>query len=170
MRRLLGTLVLALVLAAPAGCGEDTDDADVSGAESATASNSGTPGDPTPSGSAEPDATVVEIVSETAAGGEQGGPAIRIDRPAGMARLTRDFRTPRLAAKIRSVVRRTQVEPGQALYGAVIAVGCDVPPSASVEVTDGTVVITPGKVVDPMPECFAAVTSVAIALVDLSAG
>lgn len=109
---------------------------------------------------------MLKIVSQTAAGGEPGGAAIRIDQPGGVAKLTRDFRTPGLAAKIRRVVQKTQVEPGQALYGAVIAVGCDVPPSASVEVTEGTVVITAGKVPNPLPECFAAVTSVAIALVD----
>jgi hypothetical protein len=106
-------------------------------------------------------------VSETAAGGRTGQPAVRVDRPAGLARLTRDFRTPGLGAKIRSVVRRTKVSEDQALYAAVIAVGCDVPPSASVAVADGKVVITASKVANPMVECFAAVTSVAVALVDL---
>jgi hypothetical protein len=151
MRRLLGTVLLVLALS---GCGSDTGD---------STSN-------TPTETAEPRTEVVEIVSETAAGGESGGPAVRVDRPAGMARLTRDFRTPRLEAKIRSVVQRTRVAEGQALYAAVIAVGCDVPPSASVEVTDGKVVITAGKVAKPMQECFAPVTSVAIALVDLPLG
>ena len=110
---------------------------------------------------------MVEIVSETAAGGESGDPAVRVDRPAGMARLTRDFRTPGLADKISSVVERIRLAEGQALYGAVIAVGCDVPPSATVEVTDGKVVITAAKIPNPLPECFAPVTSVAIAVVDL---
>ena len=87
-----------------------------------------------------------------------------------MARLTRDFRTPQLGEKIRSVVQRIRIAEGQALYGAVIAVGCDVPPSASVEVTEGKVVITAGKVTNPLPECFAPVTSVAIAVVELPLG
>jgi hypothetical protein len=87
-----------------------------------------------------------------------------------MARLTRNFRTPLLTKKIRSVVARIRIAEGQALYGAVIAIGCDVPPSASVEVTDGKVVITAGKVPDPLPNCFAPVTSVAIAVVDLPLG
>lgn len=167
MRRLLGTLLLALALAVPAGCGDETgsSDDDAAATESDTPA-SDTPTTDTPTTSRPPRAEVLRIVSQTAAGGESGGPAIRIDQAGGVARLTRGFRTPELAAKIRAVVQKTQVAPGQALYGAVIAVGCDVPPSASVEVTESTVVITAGKVPNPMPECFAAVTSVAIALVD----
>ena len=156
MRRILGTLLLLLALS---GCGSDT---------GISTSDTGTPRDTqTATETSEPRAEVVEIVSETAAGGETGGPAVRVDRPAGMARLTRDFRTPGLEAEIRSVVQHTSVVEGQGLYAAVIAVGCDVPPSASVEVTDGKVVITAGKIVKPMPECLAPVTSVAIALIDL---
>lgn len=162
MRRLLGTLLLVLFLTA---CGSDTGDTDSSVEDSPTTSDT-----PTSSETPEPGDDVVEIVSETAAGGQAGGTAVRIDRPAGMGRLTRDFRTPGLSEKIRSVVQRIKIAEGQALYGAVIAVGCDVPPSASVEVTDGKVVITAGKVANPLPECFAAVTSVAIAVVDLPLG
>ena len=75
-----------------------------------------------------------------------------------------------MAAKIRRVVQRNEVSEGQALYGQVIAIGCDVPPSATVTVEDGVVVIIAGKVVNPMPECFAPVTTVAIARVDLPLG
>jgi len=162
MRRILGTLLLALALATPTGCGSNTasDGDDPAATDGVTTSDTPTSEPP------QPRAEVLKIVSQTAAGGESGGPAIRIDRPGGIAKLAQDFRTPGLADKIRSVVQKTQVAQGQALYGAVIAVGCDVPPSASVKVTDGTVVITAGKIVNPMPECFAAVTSVAIALVD----
>ena len=113
---------------------------------------------------------MVEIVSETAVGGQTGDPAVRVDRAAGLARLTRDFRAPGLTDKISSVVERIRLAEGQALYGAVIAVGCDVPSSASVEVTDGKVFITAEKIANPMPECFAPVTSVAIAVVDLPLG
>ena len=168
MRRLLGTflpvhvLLVPILVGALTACGSDTGDSDTGLEDSPTASQS-----PTASDTPENHAEVVEIVSETAAGGGTGGPAVRVDRAAGLARLTRDFQTPGLTTKIRTVVRQTKVSEGQALYGAVIAVGCDVPPSASVEVTDGKVVITAGKVAEPMPECFAAVTSVAIALVDL---
>jgi hypothetical protein len=159
MRRILGILLLVLTFAA---CGSDTGGSDSSGEDSTTVSQT-----PTVSDTPAPAAEVVEIVSETAAGGRTGDPAVRIDRPAGLAQLTRDFSRPALADKILAVVQQTDVPTGQALYGQVIAIGCDVPPSASVEVTDGKVVIMPGKVADPMPECFAPVTSVAIALVDL---
>lgn len=166
MRRLLGTLLLVLSLTS---CGSDTGNTGNTGNTDSSLEDSPTSDIPTTSDTPttpEPGGDVVEIVSETAAGGQTGGPAVRIDRPAGMARLTRDFRTPGLTEKIRSVVQRIKVAEGQALYGAVIAVGCDVPPSASVEVTDGKVVITAGKVANPLPECFAPVTSVAIAVVD----
>jgi len=162
MRRILGTFLLVLALS---GCGSDTGD---SPSDTLTPRDTPTATEtPTTTETSEPRAEVVEIVSETAAGGETGGPAVRVDRPAGVARLTRDFRTPGLEAKVRSVVRHTSVAEGQGLYAAVIAVGCDVPPSASVEVRDGKVVITAGKIPKPMPECLAPVTSVAIALVDL---
>jgi hypothetical protein len=177
MRRLLGTLLLIPVLAAGAlsACGNDTGDtdgADSSIEDSSTPTDTPTTDSPTTDTPTDPGsgADVVEIVSETAAGGQTGDAAVRVDRPAGLARLTRDFRTPLLTDKISSVVERIRLAEGQGLYGAVIAVGCDVPPSASVEVTDGEVVITAGKIVKPMPECFAPVTSVAIAVVDLPLG
>lgn len=163
MRRLLGTLLLVLSLTA---CGSDTNEPGVLLEESPTASDTPTSDSPS-SDTPTPGADVVEIVSETAAGGQTGGPAVRVDRPAGLAKLTRDFRTPGLTDKISSVVARIRLAEGQALYGAVIAIGCDVPPSASVEVRDGKVVITAGKVAKPLPECFAPVTSVAIAVVEL---
>jgi hypothetical protein len=50
----------------------------------------------------------------------------------------------------------------------VVTIGCDVPPSASVRVENGDVVITPAKVPIPLPECFAPVTSVAIVLAPAS--
>ena len=179
MRRLLGTLLLIPVLSAGAlsACGSETGDTD--GTDGADSSLEDSPTSDTPTSDsptsdtptdAEPGADVVEIVSETAAGGRTGESAVRVDLPAGLARLTRDFRTPLLTDKISSVVARIRLAEGQALYGAVIAVGCDVPPSAFVEVTDGKVVITAGKIVSPLPECFAPVTSVAIAVVDLPLG
>jgi len=171
MRRLLGTFLLVLSLTACGSDPGDPGDTASSGEDSPTTSETPTTDSPTTDGpttdSPEPGADLVEIVSETAAGGESGDPAVRVDRPAGLARLTRDFRRTGLTDKISSVVERIRLKEGQALYGAVIAVGCDVPPSASVEVTDGKVVITAGKIANPMPECFAPVTSVAIAVVDL---
>jgi hypothetical protein len=109
----------------------------------------------------------VEIVTGTGAGGATG-PAVRLDAPGGLARLTRAFSGHPLAAEVRSVVAATDVPSGQGLYGAVVAIGCDVPPDASVRVEDGDVVITPAKVTSPLQECFAAVTSVAIVLAQVS--
>ena len=165
MRRLLGTVPLVLALSTVlglglTGCGDDT---------SERSDNPLTPA-PTSSGTAESEPEVVRIVSQTAAGGELTTSAVRVDRPAGLARLTKDFRTPGLAAKIARVVERTELAPGEGLFGQVIAIGCDVPPSASVALVDGRVEISAGKILSPMPECLAAVTSVAIARVDLPPG
>ena len=55
-------------------------------------------------------------------------------------------------------------EPGEGrVIGlAVIAISCDEPPSATVTEEDGAFVVTPGKVVEPLPECLVPVTSVAV--------
>jgi len=45
---------------------------------------------------------------------------------------------------------------------AVIEISCDEPPSATVTEEEGAFVVTPGKVVDPLPECLVPVTSVAV--------
>ena len=175
MRRRLGSAaVLLLLLAAGSACGSSGSDDDARGSDSPTPGASGpsSPGpsspDPSSPGSSDTPSAgageLVEIVSGTAAGGETG-PAVRLDLSGGVASLTRAFAGDPLAARVRSVVSATDVPPGQALYGAVVAIGCDVPPGASVEVSDGEVVITPDKVPSPLPECLAAVTSVAIVLV-----
>jgi hypothetical protein len=165
MRRLLGTVLVVLGLGCVlglslSGCGDDS---------SGSSRDPLTPA-PTSTRTTESEPEVLRIVSQTAAGGELTTSAFRVDRPAGLSRLTRDFRTPGLGAKIGRIVERTELAPGQGLFGQVIAIGCDVPPSASVAVVDGKVEISAGKIPDPMPECFAAVTTVAIAEVDLPLG
>jgi hypothetical protein len=177
MRRLLGTLtqVLAVGLALSltlGACGEDSPAGEDSrGTDTPTETSTPEP-EPEVEPEPEPDVEVevIRIVSQTAAGGEIGASALRIDQPAGMAELVRGFRTPELAVKIRRVVEKAELATGQALYGQVIAIGCDVPPSASAAVDGDAVMITAGKVVNPLPECFAPVTSVAIARVDLPLG
>jgi hypothetical protein len=70
-----------------------------------------------------------------------------------------------LGQQIKDKVAATDVPEGQALVAAVVGIGCDVPPSVTITETGGGVEITPDKVASPLPECFAPVTSVAMALV-----
>jgi hypothetical protein len=73
------------------------------------------------------------------------------------------FGPPAMRNRIREAVVQAR-KRGPAVYGAVVALGCDRPPGAVVSLDgDGAVVITPRDVVSPLPECLAAVTTVAIA-------
>jgi hypothetical protein len=58
------------------------------------------------------------------------------------------------------------VPSGQTLLGAVVAIGCDVPPGVTVQHADGGLAITALKVEKPREECFAPVTTVALVAVD----
>ncbi len=144
--------MLLLLLLPLMACGEDSTPA-------------GSDPDPGPTGSpvTQPDFEVVEILSATAAGGE-GGPAVRLDHPGGVKELTAGMRGS-LPGDVRRIADGIRLREGQSLWGQVIAVGCDVPPSATVLVVDGQVDIVPGKVPSPKRECFAPVTSVAVAVV-----
>lgn len=179
MRPRLGALLLALVLAAPiAGCGEDAGDGERTAEDPATSTpatstpaTTDLPTDVTTAPTPEPSATtgsggLVTILSGTAAGGETGA-AFRLDVPASLDRFLRQFERGSLAGEIRATVSGIRLREGQSLWGRVVAIGCDVPPTAYVAVEDGEVTIVPGKVASPMEECFAPVTSVAIAVVVL---
>ena len=62
-------------------------------------------------------------------------------------------------------VRQAVTDAGERegrLAVATIAIGCDVPPDASIVVTTDGPEVRPGKIVDPIPECFAPATSIAL--------
>lgn len=154
MRRPLGSLALLLLLAAGASaCGDDE----------------GRSGDD-PSSTARSSPTVtartVRIVSATAAGGRVSSLAVPLPDAAAVHRFGAQFTQPALTRKIVATVEATDVPDGQALVGAVVAVGCDVPSRVTVAATDDGVVITAVEATSPVPECFASVTSVALVLVD----
>ena len=55
---------------------------------------------------------------------------------------------------------------GYLVYGAVVALGCDVPPGAVVSLdANGDVQLTAEEVASPRAECLAPVTTVALATV-----
>jgi hypothetical protein len=160
MRRTLGqALALAAFCAAATGCGSDpgtaTDPA--SGSPSATSPSTG----PSSSPGGGLDFEEVALVSQTAAGGRVSRKPVRLDGPAAVGAFTDQFRSPGLGRQVEKAVRRADVPPDRALLGAVVAVGCDVPPGVQVEDSGAGPEITALPVESPTQECFAPVTTVA---------
>jgi hypothetical protein len=157
MRRLLGLLIVLLLLAAgTTSCGSDSGDAD-------DASGSPTPTAPPSDAPVEP--VTVAILSRTAAGGEVSPRAVPLPDAAAVGRFAEQFVDSAFGREIAARVRATDVPSGRRLMGAVVAIGCDVPDSVTVTVTADGVSIVADKATSPVPECFAAVTSVALVLV-----
>ena len=157
MRRALGqSLALALAAScavAVTGCGSDAGTA-TDPASPSTASSSPTAGGP--------DFDEVALVSQTAAGGRVSPRPVPLDGAAAVSAFTDQFRSPGLGRQVAKAVRRADVPPGRALLGAVVAVGCDVPPGVRVEDSGAGPEITALPVGSPKQECFAPVTTVAV--------
>jgi hypothetical protein len=113
------------------------------------------------------DAEVVAIVGGSAAGGDQAQTVTVLDSAHAVRGFLKQFRSPSFAADVRAALEAHPPADGRVLGAAVVEVSCDIPPSATVAEVDGSWVVTPGKVPSPHPECYAAVTSVAV--VDLPA-
>lgn len=139
MRLLLGILALLLVSSA---CGAE----------------GGAPGDNT--GKDEPAPPVTVLVSGTAAGGQPAGRWTELADDAAVAAYAERFRGS-LPGDLTEAAGSITVADDEVLVAQVVAVGCDVPPGASVE--DGELVAA--EVTAPLPECFAPVTTVALAAV-----
>lgn len=176
--RLLGLLGLLLTGCLLVGCGGDERTASDAGPATTSASASApvpSPGLPTPteSGSAStPAPETTRILSETAAGGTTSTAGVELVDDAAVTLFTEQFTSSRLSDKVRRAVASTDVAAGQRLYGAVIAVGCDVPKEVVVSLNGSSgsggsgVEITAIKVSTPRLECFAPVTSVALVLLN----
>lgn len=162
MKRTLGPALLSFVLLA--GCGDTASDAasDPADQPSSTAAQD----EPTDEPTVEPASPqTVAIVSQTAAGGEVDLNAVPVDDEAARQEFTAQFQRTGLDEKIAQAVAGATVPEGYTVMGAVVAIGCDVPPDVSVEQGPDGWVITPHKVPSPLQECFAPVTSVAIVAV-----
>lgn len=107
-------------------------------------------------------AEVVGLVSQTAGGGHTAPRATSLPDDAAVDRYVAGFDAS-LADRVRAAVEHDR-PAGGTLYAQVVAVGCDVPPGARVDVRQD-VRITADPVRHPKPECFAPVTTVALALV-----
>lgn len=112
----------------------------------------------------------VRLVSQTAGGGRTAARATRLPDQAAVDRYLAAL-DGALAAKVRAAIADGG-GPDPRLFAQVVAVGCDVPPGATADVGDGdgagdgageVVVLRPEPVPSPRPECFAPVTTVALA-------
>jgi len=171
MRRLLGSVLPAamlVVLAATAlaGCGDD-DSSSVAKDPATTGSTASTGSQPTGSPSADPSGyQLVDLITVTAAGGTASGTAAPLSDDSSVQEFVSQFTNDDLVRQVEDSVAKTAVPDGQALYAAVIAVGCDSPTAVNVDVAGSAVTITAQKVPSPKPECFAPMTTVALVLVD----
>ena len=137
MRRLLGTIaVLLATLPSLGGCGDDT----------------GVGRSPAPGATPGVEMTLVHA---TAGRGHPEERATDVTEKADLAAYVAQF-SDDLAAK---VTRAAGAAGGVPVLAQVVAVGCDVPPGAHLEDD----VIVPEEVPSPMEECFAPVTTVAVA-------
>jgi hypothetical protein len=84
-------------------------------------------------------------------------------------RFAAQFRNEALGNQMDKAIRKADVPADQRLAAAVVSIGCDVPPGVVVQEVAGRVAIVPMKVASPLPECLAAVTTVALVAVDGSA-
>lgn len=160
MRLILGVL---LALALLAGCGEETPG--LSPAEPATSGSSAPSDGPASTGPV--DFEQVAVVSETDAGGHVARRAVNLSDDDARAHFLAQFDGARMATALEAQLAAAQVEEGQVLAGAVVAIGCAPPEQVIVERTDQGLMISavPDKS-GAIVECFAAVTSVAVVAVD----
>ncbi|MCW2813298.1 MAG: hypothetical protein JWN84_753 [Nocardioides sp.] len=180
MRRPLGpvpTALLVPLLAVPllAGCGDDSaptaSDPAGGGSSSSspaapaeTATDLPTTTDPTKSAPITPGGVPFELremVSGTAGQGELSPDAVPLASDADVEAFVAGF-SEQLAEDVRVAVAAEPARTGEEIYGAVVGLGCDVPPGVSVRRDADGYAVTGAKVADPLTECFAAVTSVAI--------
>ena len=108
---------------------------------------------------------MLPLISVTGGGGTVSRSAALLDTKAHIRAFTEQFRQPTMAARVNAEVRQAATS-GYLVFGAVVAVGCDRPTGAVVSLdANGDVQFTATKVANPLPECLAAVTTVAIATV-----
>jgi hypothetical protein len=171
MRRLLGSVVPAvLLLALPAGalsaCGDES--GSVADDPAPTASQDPSGSTKGPSGE-EVDFEVVAVLTETAAGGTTSPAGVPLGDQDAVLAFTEQFETDALPTRIQDAVAGTEVPDDMLLYGAVVAIGCDTPTDLTVIDSGSGILIGAQQVADPMPECFAPMTTVALVLVPASA-
>lgn len=152
MRRTLGTLITLAALLGLAGCGDET------ASEPEHTSDPETPA----SSPTAMEHDVLAILSETAAGGTVSPTLTPLPGPEEVAAFTEQFDSDAFREEIATEVEDHEPREGYVVGAAVVALGCDVPPGVSVVAAGDGYTVTPDKVADPLPECYAPVTSVAV--------
>jgi hypothetical protein len=187
MRRLLGSVVpavllVALPLSGLSACGDD-EGGTVADDPASTASQDPSDGasddstddtsDPSDDSGAETgqevDHELVEMITETAAGGATSPVAVPLGDDEAVQAFNQQFETDAMPTRVQDAVAATEVPDDMLLYGAVVSIGCDAPTDVTVTDSDSGLVITAMKVPHPQEECFAAMTTVALVLVPASA-
>lgn len=143
MMRISVLVLVALLLAA---CGSES---------------SGSPGGDDPTAVGEP--TLVGVYSATAAGGKEVGPVVDVGHFEGQTDLLGMIRGP-LRAEVMAAITDTEIPDGQRLVGGIVSIGCGTPSSAELVDKGNGITFAPVWKVKPPQECFAAVTSIALAL------
>jgi len=158
MRRTLGPLLLAVLLTTglAAGCG--------TGDGTATDRTSSSP---TPTGAAAPE--TIGLIGQSGGGGRVDAHATVLDDDAAVAAFTRQFRTDAVRHRIEAAIGKAHLSSGRTVVGAVVSIGCDVPPGVDVQGTGDALTITPKEVASPLEECLVPVTTVALVAVDSGA-
>jgi len=151
MRSISVLVPLFLLASVLGGCGDSADP------------DSG-PDSGTPSSTAPAEPTVVGVWSATAAGGRRTGPAVDVSTGKGREALLGGLRGP-LVTDVSAAIDAAAVSDGQRLVGGIVSIGCGTLTGATVVQRNGGVAFEPVFAVKPPPECFAAVTGVALALV-----
>ena len=165
MRRTLRTTLAPALLAVGltagllTGCGTDDatgSDPAASPTPTSTPTSTQTDGD-----AAEPvDYDVVALPSMTAAGGRTSSMLTPVSTPDELDTFVSQLRLEEFADQVRT--EATEATYDGSLWAAIVSVGCDVPPGVFVEEGEAGYLVTPMKVVDPLEECFAPVTTVAL--------
>ena len=135
-----------------AGCGDD-EAADVTDKE--------------PTGQV--DFKLVKLFTMTEVGGKVDPEAVPLADVVAVDEFSKQFRTDSIRTTLIGLVKTTDVPDGKALYGAVVAIGCEQPPGVVVRSTDtGLTIEAKTSLPSPTPqkECFEPMTSVALVLVD----
>jgi hypothetical protein len=117
--------------------------------------------DPSSTPAGEP--TIIGVYSATAAGGAGVGPVVDVGHFQGQTDLLGLIRGP-LRAEVMSAITDTEIPDGQRLVGGIVAIGCGTPSSAELVDKGNGLTFAPVWKVKPPQECFAAVTSIALAL------
>ena len=176
MRRTLTSLLLtAAFCGAVSGCGADDGSGEaVDPPTSASSSPSTSSGPSSPSTSSSeassdaPEHQLVEMVTETAVGGEVGTSAVLSD-PEALATFLAQFKGTGMVARLQELIDGTDVPEGLVAYAAVVAIGCDAPRDVTLSEGPGGLVVEAQPVAAPKVECLAAMTTVAVLLVPSSA-